>query len=66
AAFRLAVLLAEAGDRQGAIDGLRARVDAGDGLAADRLAALLARAGDDRLRRFGFTVGGEIASGPTW
>ncbi|CAO5152982.1 hypothetical protein FAIPA1_160005 [Frankia sp. AiPs1] len=54
--------MAEAGDREG----LRTRADAGDGRAASRLADVLAEAGDDRLRRFGFTPDGIIASGPTW
>ena len=51
AARRLAGLLAERGDLDGAIQILRARADAGDGYAAERLAGLLAERGDlDGLR----------------
>ena len=50
-ATRLADLLAERGDLDEAVQILRARADAGDGVAAGRLADLLARRGDlDGLR----------------
>lgn len=62
AARALAELLAERGD----LDGLRAGVDAGDWSAAEQLAELLIKQGRgeeaERLRRFGFTPDGSVAS----
>jgi hypothetical protein len=61
AAVELAELLAEAGD----LDGLRARVDAGDGVAARQLPDLIAKQGRKeeaaRLRRFGLNPDGSVA-----
>ena len=57
----LAELLADRGD----LDGLRARVDAGDRPAAGRLLRLLTKRGRgeeaERLRRFGLHPDGSIA-----
>ena len=62
AAIRLAHLLAKRGD----LDGLRARTDAGDEDAARQLPGLLTEQGrreeGERLRRFGLTPDGSIAS----
>jgi hypothetical protein len=59
--MRLAGLLADRGDP----DGLRARVDAGDWFAAERLPDLLAKQGRGeealQVRRFGLNPDGSIA-----
>ncbi|WP_239341770.1 TIR domain-containing protein [Frankia sp. CiP3] len=62
AAFQLFGLLAAADDREE----LRRHADAGDWAAVSHLAGLLASRGDDRLKRYGFDVHGQIADGPTW
>jgi hypothetical protein len=66
-ARRLADLLARHGDLDQAVQILRARGDAGDWSAADRLASLLAQQGRqeeaDRLRRFGLNPDGSTANG---
>ncbi len=62
AAFQLFGLLAREDDREE----LRRHADAGDWAAISHLAGLLALGGDDRLRRYGFDLHGQIADGPTW
>ncbi len=66
--YQLTDLLTERGEITVVMDMLQARINAGDGLAADRLADLLARQGNpaaaDRLRRYGFNPDGSFATGP--
>ncbi|ABW12216.1 Tetratricopeptide TPR_4 [Parafrankia sp. EAN1pec] len=62
AAFELAAQLS----RDGELDELSARATADDTWAGARLHAVLSADDDQRLHRYGLTMEGEVADGPTW
>lgn len=66
AAHRLHYELILAKDEKAVIDLECHYANVGDPWATRSLSERLARAGDDRLQRYGFDLHGQIANGPTW